>query len=661
LPKELQEMLRIAALILCLLSGPLAAETLRAQAPRPLASALHAMNRGDWSRAAALAARDGPAAARLIEWYRLRAGRGTAREVLAFLDTHDHWPGLKLLRKRSEGSLTRLPRDEIIGFFREEPPQTGRGVLLFAEALLQAGEQGEAEADIVLAWRSFDLGARDHEFFIERHGKLLKPHHEARLDMALWRGLSGDAKLMLPLVSEGHRALAIARQGLRSGAKDADSLIKAVPEALQGNAGLAYEQFLWLLGKGRTGEAIKLLNDRSEAQTLGEPERWAGWRRNLARRMMREGEAKLAYRIATNHGLVEGSSYADLEWLSGYLSLRKLEDPALALAHFEQFRDAVWTPISLGRAGYWIGEAHAALGQIEAAKTAWSEGAKHQTSFYGLLAAEKVGVGPDVMLKGAEYFPAWQEAEFAKSDLAQVAILAIEMGNLTLAERFLLHLAEGLDRKGIGQLGNMVEDLNAPHLGVMLGKFAARKGIVLPGPYYALHPMQKMKLPVATEMALAIARRESEFDPQVVSGAGAQGLMQLMPATARQVARGLGRDHDPAAVLKDWEYNATLGSAYLAELAAQFDGNVIMVSAGYNAGPGRPVRWMKQYGNPLNGKVDIIDWIEHIPFNETRNYVMRVAESMPVYRARLGKPALPQPFSQELVGSSVLALAPQGE
>lgn len=654
-------MLRIACLILCVLSGPLAAQTLRETAPRPLASAFLAMKRGDWERASQLAMRDGPAAATLIEWYRLRAGNGTAGEVLSFLETYGHWPDLKLLRMRSEKPLSSLPRDQLIAVFREEPPQTGRGALLFAEALIQAGEHGEAQAEIVLAWRSFKLSAQDHDIFVERHGELLKPHHIARLDMALWRGLSGDVERMLPLVDEDHRILAKARLGLRSGARNAGELIETVPEALQGDPGLAYERFLWLLGRGRTGEAIKLLYERSEAQTLGEPARWAGWRRNLARRMMREGEPKLAYRIATNHGLVEGSSFSDLEWLAGYIALRKLDDPALALAHFEVFREAVWTPISLGRAGYWQGEAHAALGQLEEAKADWSEGAKHQTSFYGLLAAEKAGIGPDVSLKGAEYFPAWQDAEFAKSDLKQVISLAIAMDNLWLAERFMLHMAEGLDRKELGQLGNMVDDLGAPHLGVMLGKFAARKSIVLPAPYYALHPMQKMDLPVTTEMALSIARRESEFDPVVVSGAGAQGLMQLMPATAREVARGLKVPHDPAAVLSDWRYNVKLGSAYLAELGQRFDGNVIMVAAGYNAGPGRPVRWRKQFGDPIAGKVDMIDWIEHIPFNETRNYVMRVAESMPIYRARLGKEILPQPFSKELLGSSVLALPPKGE
>ena len=324
------------------------------------------------------------------------------------------------------------------------------------------------------------------------------------------------------------------------------------------------------------------------------------------------------------------------------------------------------TPISLGRAGYWLGRAYAALGDAATAQVAYAEGARYQTSFYGLLAAEQAGIAPPVELGGAEYFPAWQQADFADSDLVKVVELALAMGNLTLAEWFVLQLAEDQNRRVIGQIGNMIEDLaatypDAAHLAVMLGKSAARRGIVLPGPYYALHPMKDMVHTVPVELALAIARRESEFDPSVASGVGAQGLMQLMPATAKEVARDLGLDHDPVQVIADWRYNATLGSAYLAGLARRFDGNVVMVSAGYNAGPGRPIRWMQERGDPRRGEMDVIDWIEHIPFRETRNYVMRVAESLPVYRARLGLDPLPEPFSRELTGSSVLPLPPQGE
>ncbi len=659
-------MLRLAALILCLsaLAGEVMAEPPRA--PRPLASALHASQRGDWVRAAELAARDGPAAVSLIEWYRLRAGRGSPDEVLGFLDNHAHWPGLDLLRRRSEIAFATAADDQVLAYFDGHRPQTGRGVLRHARALAEAGAVGDAQAELVLAWRSFHLSAEEHADFLARHGELLARHHEARLDMALWRGMESDVRLMLPLVDEGWRALAAARQGLRAGAGNVDTLIEAVPAALQGDPGLAYERFLWRLGKGLRDEAIALLLERSATATLGEPGRWAGWRRNLARGEMRAGNADPAYRIATNHGLIEGASFADLEWLAGYVALTQLDNPARALAHFRAFTGAVDTPISLGRAGYWLGRAYAALGDAPTAQVAYAEGARYQTSFYGLLAAEKAGIAPPVELGGAEYFPAWQQAGFADSDLVNVVELALAMGNLTLAEWFVLQLAEGQDRKVIGQIGNMVEDLGATypeaaHLAVMLGKSAARRGIVLPGPYYALHPMKDMAHPVPTELALAIARRESEFDPGVASGVGAQGLMQLMPATAREVAGGLGLDHDPARVFTDWRYNATLGSAYLARLARRFDGNVVMVSAGYNAGPGRPLRWMRERGDPRQGEIDVIDWIEHIPFRETRNYVMRVAESLPVYRARLGHDPLPEPFSRELVGSSVLPLPPEGE
>jgi soluble lytic murein transglycosylase len=195
----------------------------------------------------------------------------------------------------------------------------------------------------------------------------------------------------------------------------------------------------------------------------------------------------------------------------------------------------------------------------------------------------------------------------------------------------------------------------------MLGKRAADYEIQVPGPYYALHPLTQKTWPVPTELILSIARRESEFDPKVISGVGARGLMQIMPATAKEVSGKLGLEYDAGKLLSDPDYNATLGSAYLAELARRFDGNVVMMAAGYNAGPSRPNRWIDLYGDPRLNERDVIDWIEFIPFRETRNYVMRVAESVPIYRARLGKPPHPVPFSRELIGSTLLPLAPQGE
>ena len=212
-------------------------------------------------------------------------------------------------------------------------------------------------------------------------------------------------------------------------------------------------------------------------------------------------------------------------------------------------------------------------------------------------------------------------------------------------------------------LAQAAVDAGQPHLAVMIGKRLARRAIVVPFGYYALHPVAERKLPMPPEMTLAIARRESEFDPNVQSGVGARGLMQIMPNTGAEVARSLGKggEHTTARLISDPEYNAELGAAYLSTLARRFSGNVIMMSAGYNAGPSRPDRWMQIYGDPRRGDMDIVDWIEHIPFRETRNYVMRVSESLPIYRAQLGMDPLPVPFSEELTGSSLLAFAPKGE
>jgi soluble lytic murein transglycosylase len=305
------------------------------------------------------------------------------------------------------------------------------------------------------------------------------------------------------------------------------------------------------------------------------------------------------------------------------------------------------------------------LGDTAAAQAAYADGAQFQTSFYGLLAAERGGLPVDPYLDGAEPFADWRGSDLARRDLFEAGLLLQASGEVDLAELFWTHLAEGLDRAQAGQLGQASIDTDQPHLGVMIGKQVAERGITLHAPYYPLHPLADADLPMAAEMNLAIARRESEFDPSVQSGVGARGLMQIMPATATEVAASLGLSggHSTDRLITDPVYNAELGAAFLSQLAGRFDGNVVLMSAAYNAGPGRPDRWIRLYGDPRQGSADfdIIDWIEHIPFRETRNYVMRVAESLPIYRARLGKDPLPVPFSAELAGSTLLPFAPQGE
>jgi soluble lytic murein transglycosylase len=634
-----------------------------AQDSRAVSRALDMMRAEKWDEALRTAGRPGSVGRDIIEWHRLRNAMGSADDVLSFLERRPDWPGLAWLRKKSEPVFSGAGRAQVLRFYADQPPQTAEGALAHAKALISDGQRGDGEAGLVLAWRTMPMGQGLQDQYLEDFSKLLKPHHIARLDRMLWDGHLVSSRRMLPLVPEGERKLAEARIALQEKAPGVDAKIEAIPARLKNDAGLAYDRFVWRDQKRRREDAIILMLERSvSANALGEPENWSRRRRDLSRQDMRDGNNRRAYQLASNHFLTPdaGYAYSDLEWIAGYIALQKLNNPERAVQHFRNFEASVETPISLGRAGYWLGRAYEAAGNADQAQQAYALGASHQTSFYGLLAAERIGRPFDPLLAEPPVLPPWRQAGYMKSSVTKAGLLLLAADEPELAERFLTHLVEMLDETQASQLGDMAVEMNQPHLAVMISKRAARGGLVLSGAYYPLHPVHQQKLPMAKEMTLAIARRESEFDPGVISGAGARGLMQVMPATARLVAGELGilSSHGTGRLTTEWKYNAKLGANYLAGLAAEFRGNVVMMAAGYNAGPKRPIAWMERYGDPRDGNPDIVDWIEHIPFNETRNYVMRVTESLPVYRARLGKTALPVPFSQELRGSTLHAFAP---
>ncbi|NOD86115.1 lytic transglycosylase domain-containing protein [Ruegeria sp. HKCCD6119] len=653
----------LALLTAVILYSVTATHSARADAAADLRAGLTEMRKGDWNAALRVSGQRGSVSRDIIVWHWLREGFGSSGDVLVFLERRPDWPGLAWLRRKSEPVFTGADPDRVLKFYAGMPPQTAEGALNFAVALKAKGRIGEAEADIVTAWRTMPMGSGLQKSYLENFAKLLKPHHAARLDRMLWDGHLVSAGQMLPLVGSDERKLAEARIALQKRQPGVDTKVAAVPKSLADAPGLAFDRFVWRDKKELDDSAVDLMLARSTGpDALGEPDKWAEGRRRLARLEMRSGRAARAYDVAANHHMTPemGYGYADLEWLAGFLALRKLNDPATAIRHFQNFSDAVKSPISKGRGGYWLGRSYAALGDADKAYDAYAMGADYQTSFYGLLAAERIGRPFDAELANPRPAPHWRQAEFADSSVLEAGLLLLKAGEANLSERFLTHLVESLDPVQANQLGDLVIELKQPHLAVMIAKRAATTGTVLPAAYYPVHPVADMRLPMAKEMTLAIARRESEFDPVVVSGAGARGLMQVMPATAKLVAGELGilSGHQTGRLTTDWQYNAKLGANYLSGLAADFNGNVVMMAAGYNAGPRRPISWMERYGDPRTGEVDIVDWIETIPFSETRNYVMRVTESLPVYRARLGQPALPVPFSQELIGSSLAAFAP---
>ncbi len=598
---------------------------------------VEALNAEDWDRATALAIPLGEVARALVTWERLTAGQGDFGDYAVFLAQHPDWPRLDRIRAEAEKDMPKgLPSDQVIAFFGDRSPLTGEGAVRLAEAMMSVGQIDAAHEMLVDSWLSLGLDRSGKEAMIAAFGDILAPHHAARVDAMLWRWRISDAQELLGKLSVNDRLKAEARIALIRDNGDAARRLGAVPRSLWSDPGIANARFNRFANRGDYTEAIEIIQSHTgSAETLGEPFRWASWRASLSRWLMRDGRPKEAYALASQHHLTEGSFWADLEWLSGYVALTYLDDPKLALDHFARLEADVESPISLSRAGYWQGRAREALGVPDQAALDYARAALHQTAFYGLLSAEKLGLALDPALTGRESFGDWHSGSFLQDDRVQALSMLLDGGDRGAAVQFTAQLGRDLERTELAHLGQMMIDRDEPFLALLAGKAGALRGIVLPEIYFPLHGLAEMDLPVEPALALSIARRESEFNHVIGSPVGALGLMQLMPATAEEVAGWVGLPYSRSKLTSDWRYNATLGSRYLQDLTETFGPSPVMISAGYNAGPSRPRTWMAERGDPRIGQADVVDWIEHIPFTETRNYVMRVTESIPVYRARL--------------------------
>lgn len=607
-----------------------------------------------WDAAYGIAQAGDPVTADVLTWLRLREGSGTFAEYQSFFETHADWPDMGRLRAQSELAIgaRRAPSD-VVAWFAEEAPRTADGAVALVRAHLALEQDEEARDALRDAWVELRLSDDGQKTMYDAFSPQLGPFHAARADALMWRARSEDAARMVPLLDEGQAALAAARIGYMTRARGLPTLMQAVPRNLREDPGLAYDRYSWLARRGERTEAVKMLLDRSTSRAaLGEPFRWSGWRRVLARWEMREGRAEQAYTLASRHYLSDGSSYADLEWLAGYISLTYLGNPEQALGHFENALRVSSSPISLGRMNYWIGRAHEVIGNAEVAAEAYGAAAEHQTSFYGLLASEKVGRPLDAALVGEEVI--WRRAPVFAQDQVKAAMILLAGGERGAAVTFFAHLGQTLNAEELAQVGAYLNDIGEQYYTVLLGKTAVRRGVLVPSIYFPLHDLAEMDLPAPPSLSLSIARRESEFNVGIGSPVGALGLMQLMPATAREVAGNLGLPYALARLTNDWRYNATLGAEYLSFLKEEFGPTPVMIAAGYNAGPSRPKTWMDERGDPRLLEMDVVDWIEHIPFRETRNYVMRVTESIPIYEARLTGRTGPVRFTELLIGSKPL-------
>jgi soluble lytic murein transglycosylase len=604
---------------------------------------------------------------KLVEWILLtdRGEMQPFRQIADFIKENPDWPRLGALRNKAERAITPDNDDgSVLTWFRAFPPRTVQGATAHAAALERIGKKEEAIAVLRRAWIAFDMKADDEKMFISRFGRHLEPeHHWARLDRLLWDNRRSAANRQIRRVGKDYRKLAEVRLLLMRRRGNAGKAMKTVPKRLTTDQGLVYEWVRWNRRKENDDVAIAALLSLEGKRS--HPKRWWTERQILARRALLEGDSKSAYRLIREHGLNRGVARADAEFLAGWIALRFLGKSRTAFEHFSHLYDDVRYPISRARAAYWSGRAAEAAGEQQIARQWFHTAAHNTTTFYGQLAARRIGTeATPVPSREPEISPV-ARIEFERDELVRVARILVSLRdqphaankpaakgkpdphgdpraylvtlNLdTVLKRFLRHIARQSDTAEKWSLAaQLARDSGRIDVAVYIARRAARDKVVLGELGY---PTMVLAEGVPPEPALlhAVIRQESAFDVSARSRAGARGLMQLMPATAKNVARRLKvKGHSTARLTSDPHHNVALGSAYLDSMLARYEGSMIMALAAYNAGPHRVDRWLEDYGDPRGSLNDAIDWIESIPFSETRNYVQRIMEALPIYRQKL--------------------------
>jgi len=562
-----------------------------------------------------------------------RSGASFA-EITRFISANPSWPQQTTLRRRAEEAITvATPAAEMLAWFDANPPVTVDGKMAYGGALLTAGRRDHAIAVLRDAWVGGTFGVLQERNFVARFGDMMRPEdHVARLDRLLWDRHEDAAQRMVLRVDMPHRLLAQARLALMNNKPGVDAAVDRVPKALANDPGLIFERVRWRRQHDLDDGAYELLRTRPALGPRGDS--WWTERAILARRALQKGFISRAYDIAKHHGLNEGASFAEAEWLAGWIALRFLDDRKVALEHFKRLYDNVETPISRSRGAYWAGRAAEAMKDAKAAETWYERAAAHVTTYYGQLAAGRLSKDHSWPLPADPLPDADDIAAFERQPLVQVARMLAEIGREEQAAPFVLRLHELAKTPGQRALAaSLAASVRRPDLAVSIARRADREGVPMIGSGYPVPKLDVTRPEKA--LVLALIRQESGFHERAVSAVGARGLMQLMPATARSMARLMKVGYAPQR-LHEPEYNVRLGTRYLGDLIEGFNGSYILSLAAYNAGPGRVRSWIREYGDPRNPEVDPIDWIENIPFSETRNYVQRVLESLQVYRRRLG-------------------------
>lgn len=597
----------------------------------------------------------------LLKWTLLtrRDTKAGFAEIMSFAERRSDWPKFENVLKLAEKTIPEdMPADQVVAWFAGQEPLTGEGKLRLGEAYLALGEEDFGKVWIERAWVEHNFGRKREKELLKTHKPNISQNaHDRRIERLMWQRQHTMTRRVLSYASDETKKIASARMQIAASPKNAHKAIRKLPQNLRDNAGVLFDQ-VYLTRRIGKDDRVRplLLSAPGDANSMVQPERWWVERHLHARKAHNAGDYEDAYKIASSHGLTSGAKFAEGEFLSGWLALTYLGKPVVALRHFEQLEAGVSFPISVARARYWQGRATEAMGDRELARKAYLDAGEYSYTFYGQLALSNPLVdAPALMLPVQNPIDDDAIWTLENSDFDKAIRILHTFDRGRDVRSFFYHYAGNLEhRSDFELLADLALELDYTHFSIRVAKKAMQQHIALVDFAYPLGELPDyLGKGTAPDPALVfgLSRQESEFNPRAVSGAGARGLMQLIPSTARMTARKHGLKYKTAWLLDDPNYNTQLGMAHLADELKRFDGSYILTIAGYNAGPHRVKKWLKDYGDPRKGEIDPIDWVESIPFKETRNYVQRVLENKQVYTNRISGQNQPIELLEDLARS----------
>jgi soluble lytic murein transglycosylase len=586
-----------------------------------------------------------PAGQRLVEWFILRHSETTANftRYAAFIATNPEWPSMALMRRRAEARLWQERSDAAtVHAFTGDRPTTAKGKFALARVLLNEGDRDGATKLVREAWRSEELSDRSEADAYEAFRDLLtREDHRARMDRRIGAKDLAGAKRAAQRLGDDELAIVKACGAVRGKSDKALDQLDSVATEARKDLGYTLCRVQWMLGQNKIDDAARVMIAAApDTMAQQDTDQWWRERRTLARKLLDQGKFQTAYEVVRPAAPPDNEYYrADVHFMSGWIALRYLDDPKTAAAHFALIDQESKNPIVLARANYWRGRAAEARGEKDKMRASYEAAARYPTAYYGQLARVKLGIDGIELRAPAPTLAAASDAPSADERL-RAANMLYEIGERDVVLYFAADLAEQCsDVAVLEALGELTGRRNDARTMLQVGKPALGRGLALD--HYAFPTIGIPRhSPIGPEIERSIiysvARTESAFDQRDKSPANAVGLMQVTPEAGRDTAKRFGVSYDWDRMVSDPVYNTQMGAGELSALLSEYKGSHIMTFAGYNAGRGRVRDWVKAYGDPRDPNVDAVDWVERIPFSETRNYVQRVMENVLVYRARFG-------------------------